>query len=89
MTKLEYVWIDGTEDAPQLRSKTKVVENFTHDIMGCPLWGFDGSSTNQAIDFRYERRFDKVLVDIGPEADNFFYLKARDPKFIKIPPLGN
>jgi len=24
MTKLEYIWIDGTEDAPQLRSKTKV-----------------------------------------------------------------
>ena len=23
MTKLEYIWIDRTEDAPQLRSKTK------------------------------------------------------------------
>ena len=28
MTKLEYIWIDGTEDAPQLRSKTKVVGEF-------------------------------------------------------------
>jgi len=35
----------------------------------------DGSSTNDATDFRYERRFDKILVDIGPEEDNFFYLK--------------
>ena len=35
---------------------------------------FDGSSSNEAADFRYERRFDKVLIDIGPEVDNFFYL---------------
>ncbi len=26
-------------------------------------------------DFRYEVRFDKSLLDIGPEEDNFFYLK--------------
>ena len=51
MTKLEYIWIDGTEDAPQLRSKTKVVEDnvdFTFDVSNLPVWGFDGSSTNQA-----------------------------------------
>jgi glutamine synthetase len=50
MTKLEYIWIDGTEDAPQLRSKTKVVEHHEWDgsVANCPVWGFDGSSTNQA-----------------------------------------
>ena len=26
MFKLEYIWIDGTEPTPQLRSKTKVME---------------------------------------------------------------
>ena len=36
---------------------------------------FDGSSTNSAVDLRYERRFDYTLIDIGPEEDNFFYLK--------------
>ena len=36
---------------------------------------FDGSSTNQAIDFRYERRFDKTLFEIGPESYEFFNLK--------------
>ena len=36
---------------------------------------FDGSSTKHAIDFRYEKRFDKNLITIGPEEDNFFYLK--------------
>ena len=50
MTKLEYIWIDGTEDAPQLRSKTKVLESYEWDgsVSKCPVWGFDGSSTNQA-----------------------------------------
>ena len=36
---------------------------------------FDGSDKNQAIDFRYEYRSDKSLLDIGPEEDNFFFLK--------------
>jgi glutamine synthetase len=40
----EYIWIDGTEPSPLLRSKTKILE----DGKKPPLWGFDGSSTNQA-----------------------------------------
>ncbi len=35
----------------------------------------DGSEKNQATDFRYEHRSDKSLFDIGPEEDNFFFLK--------------
>ena len=42
--RAEYIWIDGTEPTPLLRSKTKV---FT-DNSEPDLWGFDGSSTNQA-----------------------------------------
>ena len=36
---------------------------------------FDGSEKNQATDFRYEYRSNKSLLDIGPEEDNFFFLK--------------
>ncbi len=36
---------------------------------------FDGSEKNQAADFRYEYRSDVSLLDIGPEEDNFFFLK--------------
>ena len=36
---------------------------------------FDGSEKNLATDFRYEFRSDKSLLDIGPEEDNFFFLK--------------
>jgi glutamine synthetase len=42
--KAEYIWIDGTEPTPRLRSKTKVLE----DGKELPIWGFDGSSTFQA-----------------------------------------
>ena len=43
-SKLEYIWLDGTEPTAQLRSKTKVVEDFGHNIGACPEWNFDGSS---------------------------------------------
>ena len=48
-----------------------------YDVFGIGIYDvkFDGSSTNYATDFRYERRFDKTLIDIGPKEDNFFYLK--------------
>ena len=48
-----------------------------YDVFGIGLFDvkFDGSETNNALDVRYERRFDNVLIDIGPEEDNFFYLK--------------
>lgn len=48
-----------------------------YDVYGIGIYDvkFDGSSSNNAADLRYERRFDKTIVDIGPEKDNFFYLK--------------
>ena len=48
-----------------------------YDVFGIGMYNvkFDGSETNTAIDFRYERRFDKSLIEIGPESENFFYLK--------------
>jgi glutamine synthetase len=42
--KAEYIWIDGTEPTAKLRSKTKIVA----DSRDLPIWGFDGSSTDQA-----------------------------------------
>ena len=42
--KAEYIWVDGTVPTPKLRSKTRVVADGEQP----PIWGFDGSSTNQA-----------------------------------------
>tara|TARA_B100001063_G_C16676316_1_gene509255 strand:+ start:319 stop:849 length:531 start_codon:yes stop_codon:yes gene_type:complete len=57
--------------------KTSLVFSNGYDVYGIGLYDvkFDGSSTNYATDLRYERRFDNTLIDIGPEQDNFFYLK--------------
>jgi glutamine synthetase len=42
--KAEYIWIDGTQPTALLRSKTRVLPSGTE----AGLWGFDGSSTQQA-----------------------------------------
>ena len=42
--KAEYIWIDGKTPTSKLRSKTKIIEQGTEP----PIWGFDGSSTEQA-----------------------------------------
>jgi glutamine synthetase len=45
----EYIWIDGTEPTAKLRSKTKVLtDKPVSKASDLPIWGFDGSSTNQA-----------------------------------------
>jgi glutamine synthetase len=42
--RAEYIWIDGQKPTAKLRSKTKVVPDGAEP----PIWGFDGSSTEQA-----------------------------------------
>jgi glutamine synthetase len=46
--KLEYIWLDGSKPTQGLRSKTKVIKDFGGKLKDCPLWSFDGSSTEQA-----------------------------------------
>lgn len=47
-SKLEYIWLDGYEPTANLRSKTKVEDDFSGKLEDCALWSFDGSSTKQA-----------------------------------------
>ncbi|MCB0635030.1 MAG: glutamine synthetase beta-grasp domain-containing protein [Lewinella sp.] len=46
--KLEYIWLDGYQPTQTLRSKTKIVKDFSGKLEDCPMWSFDGSSTEQA-----------------------------------------
>ncbi len=48
--KFEYIWLDGNEPTQTLRSKTKILDDskFKGNLSDCPIWSFDGSSTNQA-----------------------------------------
>lgn len=48
--KLEYLWLDGYQPTPNLRGKTKIIDGDPGKLTldDCPMWGFDGSSTQQA-----------------------------------------
>jgi len=48
-SKLEYIWLDGYSPTQNMRSKTKVVDDFNGSLVECPVWAFDGSSTRQAV----------------------------------------
>lgn len=42
--KAQYIWIDGQKPTAKIRTKTKVMDKGTEPT----IWGFDGSSTEQA-----------------------------------------
>lgn len=46
--KLEYIWLDGYKPTQSLRSKTRIERDFSGNLEDCPVWCFDGSSTEQA-----------------------------------------
>ena len=48
MKKLEYIWLDGFQPTQSLRSKTRIERDFSGKVEDCPMWSFDGSSTQQA-----------------------------------------
>lgn len=41
-SKLEYIWLDGYFPTANMRSKTKIEENFSGKLEDCPIWSFDG-----------------------------------------------
>ena len=47
-SKLEYIWLDGLKPTQSLRSKTRIASDFGGTLEECPMWSFDGSSTEQA-----------------------------------------
>jgi glutamine synthetase len=47
--KAEYIWIDGSRPTSKLRSKTKIIDEPVTELSQIPEWGFDGSSTLQAV----------------------------------------
>jgi glutamine synthetase len=56
--KAEYIWIDGTQPTAKMRSKTKVIA----DGEAPGIWGFDGSSTQQATGNNSDVVLNPVLV---------------------------
>ena len=71
-TKLEYIWLDGYSPTQNMRSKTKVVEDFDGALESCPIWAFDGSSTKQAEGNSSDCLLKPVAIYPDPQRINGF-----------------
>ena len=69
-SKLEYVWLDGYKPTQSLRSKTKIVSDFDGKLESCPMWSFDGSSTEQAEGNSSDCLLKPVAVFPDPDRKN-------------------
>ena len=73
-SKLEYIWLDGSEPTQQLRSKTKIIKDFSGKLEDCPIWSFDGSSTNQAPGGSSDCLLKPVAIFPDPERKNGYFV---------------
>jgi glutamine synthetase len=71
-TKLEYIWLDGYKPTQSLRSKTKIVSDFSGKLSDCPMWSFDGSSTEQALGGSSDCVLKPVAIFPDPSRKNGF-----------------
>lgn len=71
-SKLEYIWLDGYQPTQSLRSKTKVVSDFSGELKDCPQWCFDGSSTEQAEGNSSDCLLEPVAIIPDPQRQNAF-----------------
>lgn len=71
-SKLEYIWLDGYKPMQSLRSKTKIVDNFSGNLEDCPMWSFDGSSTEQAPGNSSDCLLKPVAIYPDPARHNAF-----------------
>ena len=69
-SKLEYIWLDGYKPTQSLRSKTRIESNFSGKLEDCPMWNFDGSSTEQAAGHSSDCLLKPVAIFPDPIRDN-------------------
>ena len=68
--KLEYIWLDGYQPTQSLRSKTMVRTDFSGKLEDCPMWVFDGSSTEQAEGGSSDCLLKPVAIIPDPDRNN-------------------
>ena len=69
-SKLEYIWLDGYKPTQTLRSKTKVLHDFSGKLEDAPIWSFDGSSTEQAKGSSSDCLIKPVAIFPDPDRKN-------------------
>lgn len=72
LAKLEYLWLDGYKPTQSLRSKTKIVADFSGKLEDCPEWSFDGSSTEQAEGGSSDCLLKPVAIYPDPDRKNAY-----------------
>ena len=70
--KLEYIWLDGYVPTQNMRSKTKMIKDFDGKLESCPVWAFDGSSTQQAEGGSSDCLLKPVSIFPDPTRENGF-----------------
>ena len=71
-SKLEYIWLDGYKPTQSLRSKTKIEGDFSGTLDDCPMWSFDGSSTEQAAGGSSDCLLKPVYICPDPQRKSAF-----------------
>ncbi len=71
-SKLEYIWLDGYKPTQGLRSKTKIEGDFSGSLEDCPMWSFDGSSTEQAVGGSSDCLLKPVYICPDPQRKSAF-----------------
>lgn len=71
-SKLEYIWLDGYKPTQSLRSKTRVESDFGGTLEECPMWSFDGSSTEQAEGNASDCLLKPVFICPDPDRANAY-----------------
>lgn len=64
--------MDGYKPTQTMRSKTKVVSDFSGNIEDCPIWSFDGSSTEQAVGGSSDLLLKPVFICPDPARKNAY-----------------
>jgi len=72
IAKLEYIWLDGYKPTQSLRSKTKIEKDFSGKLEDCPMWSFDGSSTEQAPGGSSDCLLKPVFIVTDPQRKNAY-----------------
>jgi len=73
-SKLEYIWLDGYEPTQSIRSKTLVQRSFSGKLEDCPMWNFDGSSTEQAKGYNSDCLIKPVAIFSDPDRLNGYLI---------------
>src|ERR1700743_2921548 len=72
LSKLEYIWLDGYKPTQSLRSKTKIVKDFSGKLGDAEQLCFDGSSTEQAPGGSSDCLLKPVYIVKDPQRKNAY-----------------